>query len=53
MDPKPIDSYISPPNARESIPKGSPNQGSHRGDTLVIELRNAQELNPLYRRLRR
>ena len=41
IDPKPIDPYILPPNARESVPKGSPNRVLYRGDTLVIELRNA------------
>ena len=25
MDPKPIDPYVPPPNAKESVPKGSPN----------------------------
>ena len=41
MDPKPTDPYVPPPNARESVPKGSPNRGPPHGDTLVVELRNA------------
>ena len=54
MDPQTIDPHIPPPNARsEFLPKGSFNRGLHYRDTLVIELRNAQELGPLYRRLRR
>ena len=53
MDPQTVDPCVPPPNARESVPKGSSNRGLYRGDTLVIELRNAQEFNLLYRRLRR
>ena len=41
MDPEPIDPRVPPPDARESVPKGSPNRGPPRGDTLVVELRNA------------
>ena len=40
MDSQTIDPRIPPLNARESIPKGSPNRGLYRGDTLVVELRN-------------
>ena len=54
MDPQTVDPCVPPPNARsEFLPKGSPNRGLYRENTLVIELRNAQELGPLYRRLRR
>ena len=52
-DPEPTDPRAPPPDARESVPEGSPNRGPPRGDTLVAELRNAQELDPLCRRLRR
>ena len=42
MDPQTIDPYIPPPNARsEFLPKGSPNRGPYRKDTLIVELRNA------------
>ena len=41
MDLEPTDPYVPPPNARESVPKGSPNRSLYHRDTLVIELRNA------------